>query len=102
MFNWSFLTPMIKWVLRRAVKPDERQRILFVTERELPPEIFAILRLTWYHDNKPHRIDEVVLQEEEGIQDGFVQVIVEALKTGADVSILTEYNAESLGIYANQ
>ena len=66
------------------------------------PEIFAILRLTWYHDNKPHRIDEVVLEEEEGIQDGFAKVIVEALKTGADVSILTEYNAESLGIYANQ
>ena len=102
MFNLCFLTPMIQWVLRRRMKPDERQRVLYVSERELPPEIFAVLRLTWYKDGKPHRINEVILEEEEGIQDGFSEVVVEALKTGADVSILTEYNAASLGIYVDQ
>ena len=100
------IASMLGWLLHRimptAPQEPERQRILYVCEHELPPEVFALVRLTWYHKGKPHRVDEVVLEEEEDMMPGFANVIAEALKAGADVSIQTEYNSESLGIYAAQ
>jgi hypothetical protein len=104
-FRWgivSMLGSLLNRIMPTAPHEPERQRILYVCEHELPPEVFALVRLTWYHKGKVDRVDEVVLEEEEDIMPGFTHVIGEALKAGADVSIQTEYDSESLGIYASQ
>lgn len=104
-FRWgivSMLGSLLNRIMPTAPHEPERQRILYVCEHKLPPEVFALVRLTWYYKGKVDRVDEVVLEEEEDIMPGFTHVIGEALKAGADVSIQTEYDSESLGIYASQ
>lgn len=104
-FRWgivSTLRSLLNRIMPTAPHEPERQRILYVCEHEMPPEVFALVRLTWYHNGKADHVEEIVLEEEEDMMPGFTQVIDEALKAGADVSIQTQYDAKSLGIYATQ
>jgi len=94
---------MIRWlrkVLGMESKPPRKQ-CLHCATKELPDEIFAVIRLSWFKDGKPYEVDEIQLIDN-GDDDfeGFSSVVGEALKAGADVSILTAYDAEDLGIKA--
>jgi hypothetical protein len=95
---------MMKWLKRLFGMKDEleRQRLLFVSKRELPEDTFAIVRLSWFDDDGVHSIDEVKLiyedETEEDMIPQFALIVAEALRGGADVSILTKVEPELLGI----
>lgn len=95
---------MMKWV-RKVLEMShdiERQRLLYVVCRELSPEIFALVRITRYGQRGLLSVNEVkLIYGEEDIDDmipQFAMIVAEALKGGADVSIVTEVDPELLGI----
>lgn len=95
---------MMKWLRKLFGMGNEleRQRLLFVSKRELPEDTFAIVRLSWFDQDGVRTIDEVKLiyedESEEDMIPQFAMIVAEALRGGADVSILTEIEPELLGI----
>ena len=95
---------MMKWLRKLFGMKDElkRQRLLFVSKRELPEDTFAIVRLSWFDQDGVRTVDEVKLiyedETEEDMIPQFAMIVAEALRGGADVSILTEIEPELLGI----
>jgi len=79
-----------------------RQRMLFVSKRPMPEDTFAVVRLSWFNDEGVYSIDEIKLiyedETEEDMIPQFALIVAEALRGGADVSILTEIEPELLGI----
>ncbi len=65
----------------------------------LPQDILAIVRVSWYVDGKPDEVDEIVLMEDgQNGYDAFAAVVSSALQRGANVSIRSGYAAADLGI----
>lgn len=65
----------------------------------LPPEILAIVRLSWYKDGKAAEVDETVLLEDgQNGYEAFAALVGTALANGANVSIRSGYDPEDLGI----
>jgi hypothetical protein len=95
---------MMKWLRKLFGMKDEleRQRMLFVSKRELPEDTFAIVRLTWFTKEGLYDVSEIkLIYEDESAEDmipQFAMIVGEALRGGADVSILTEIEPELLGI----
>lgn len=81
----------------------ERQRMLYVSKRELPEDTFAVVRLSWFSEYGVESIDEIKLiyedQDEEDMIPEFSTIVAQALKSGADVSILTDVEPELLGFF---
>jgi hypothetical protein len=66
----------------------------------LPPEVLAIVRVTWYKDGKADEVDQVTLMEDgQNGYDAFAALVGSALNRGANVSIRSGYAPEDLGIY---
>ena len=101
-FRWRVVS-ILGWMLHRfmpqARNQPERKRVLYVCEHELPAEVFALVRLTWHQQGKANRVDELVLLEDESMMPGFKYEVDRALKAGADVSIQTQYEPASLGLF---
>lgn len=81
---------------------DERQRLLFVSKRQLAEDTFAIVRLSWFDEYGVRRIDEINLiyedETEEDMIPQFAMILADALRGGADVSVITEIEPALLGI----
>jgi len=81
----------------------ERQRMLYVSKRELPEDTFAVVRLSWFSEHGVESIDEIKLiyedQDEEDMIPEFSMIVAQALKSGADVSILTDIEPELLSFF---
>lgn len=101
------LLPMLKaWfnrLMSRPKKPSKRQEsdqgpVVYVYHQDLPEEIFAIVRLTWYRNKMVSSVDEIALIKEDELYEGFPDVLRQALDAGADVSLKTSLDAEILGI----
>ena len=66
---------------------------------QLPDDILAVVRTTWYRDGKPDEVDEITLLEDgQNGFDAFASVVQSALRRGANVSIRSQYKPEELGI----
>ena len=102
----AFLLMIGLWLDRLMGRPkDEPQqqeptkhRLVYVYNQELPEEIFAIVRLTWYRGGKANRVDEVCLIKEDELYSNFSVVLAEAIDAGADITIKTSLDSEVLGI----
>ena len=95
---------MMRWLRKLFGMKDEleRQRMLFVSKRELPDDTFAIVRLSRFTHKGLRDVSEIkLIYEDESADDmipQFAMLVGEALRGGADVSILTEIEPELLGI----
>jgi len=92
---------MMNWIAALqamgASKPRKQQ--LFCAKASLPPDTFAIVRLTWYRRGKPISAEEFSVEHEENESvEALMMLTREALKSGADVSILSCCDPEDLGI----
>ena len=77
-----------------------RKQELDYTISELPDEILAIVRLTYYKDGKADEVDQVTLYEDgQNGYDSFVELVSQALNRGANVSIRSGHRPQDLGIY---
>jgi hypothetical protein len=76
-----------------------RKQELDYTMCNLPDEVLAVIRTTWYKDGKPDEVDEIMLLEDgQNGYEAFAAVVKGALTRGANVSIRSQYKPEQLGI----
>ncbi len=77
-----------------------RKQELDYTVCDLPQEILAIVRTTWYKDGKADEVDQVILYEDgQNGFNAFAALVGSALNRGANVSIRSGYAPEDLGVY---
>ena len=92
---------MMNWIAALmamgASKP--RKQSLTCVKATLSSEIFAIMRLTWYRNGRPFSVEEMSIKHaEEGIEEALLMLVKEALKSGADISMLASCSPQELGI----
>ena len=87
---------LFKLLLMDTRKPRRQQ--LSCCRKELPKDVFAVIRLAWFKNGKPYSVEELKVLEACTDTVAAVQILVhEALKAGADVSVLTECDPTKLG-----
>jgi hypothetical protein len=78
---------------------SSRNSTLDYTVSELPEEILAIVRITWYKNGKADEVDQTVLMEDgQNGYDAFAALVGSSLRRGANVSIRSSYAPQDLGI----
>lgn len=92
---------MMNWIAAihamGARKPRKQQ--LFCSQKELPAHICAVIRLTWHKDGRPVSVEELIVEDILDETVAAVQMLIkEALKAGADVSVLTAQCPKDFGI----
>jgi hypothetical protein len=60
--------------------------------------VVAVLRFSWFRQGKPRSIVEHRLFAEEGCVELLHEALQQALGQGADVSVITPYEPEELGL----
>jgi hypothetical protein len=98
---------LLDWLTDRLVEvmilidpqKSSRNSTLDYTVSDLPEEILAIVRLTWYKQGRADEVDETVLLEDgQDGYDAFAALVGSSLRQGANVSIRSGYKPEDLGI----
>ena len=78
-------------------KPPRRPTLAVVIG-PVPDEVYAIVRLSWFRQGRPFEVEEFQIYECAEALVLFQGSVGQALRMGADVSVMTTYSAESLGI----
>lgn len=80
-------------------EPESRQQVLYYAQTPLKGDLFAVIRVTWHEKGMPIGVVESQLREddEDAIPE-FGQLVGEALRGGADVSIICAEPPEAVGI----
>lgn len=82
---------------KRDPRPPRRPKFTFA-QYPVPPEVHSIIRTTWYKNGKTVEVDEIQLMECPDALDVFHYVCGGALRQGCDVTVLTTYEPEELGV----
>lgn len=97
---------LLDWTTNRLIdlmvmvepRPPRRQELDYHV-CELPDEILAIVRVSWYKNGRADEIDETILYEEgQNGFDAFAALVTSSLRRGANVSISSSYEPRDLGI----
>lgn len=86
---------------RRPKKDDplDRKQLLYYVQQDVGEDAFALVRLTWFAEGKPIGVMETKISDDrEDLIPEFAEIVGEALRGGADVSIMCPEKAEALGI----
>lgn len=75
-----------------------RKPTLGYTVAEIPFELLAVIRVAWYRRGKAYEIEEYQIAECPDAQAQFHYLVGGALRQGADVCVLTQYQPEELGV----
>ena len=96
---------VLAWLFRRGPVPatktkprPPRRPTLAVVIGPVPDEVYAIVRLSWFRQGRPFEVEEFQIYECDEARVLFQGSVGQALRMGADVSVMTTYSAESLGI----
>ena len=97
LLDW-LTSSLVDLMIMIEPKPPRRQELDYHV-CELPEEILAIVRISWYKNGKAHEIDETILYEEgQNGYDAFAALVSTSLRAGANVSIRSGYEPRDLGI----
>ncbi len=103
LFLW--LARSLDWLSRRTTvsttksKPKPPRRpTLAVIIGAVPDDVFAVIRMSWFRQGRPVEVEEFQILECDEAYDMFHGTVGQALRQGADVSVMTTYSPESLGI----
>ncbi|MFN7322917.1 MAG: hypothetical protein ACK5SP_01465 [bacterium] len=97
LLDWT-TSHLIDWMIMLEPKPPRRQELDYHV-CDLPDEILAIVRVSWYKNGRADEIGETVLYEQgEHSYDDFTTLIISSLRAGANVSISSSYQPKELGI----
>jgi hypothetical protein len=75
-----------------------RKPTLGYTVGDIPFELLAVVRVSWYRRGMAYEVEEYKIEESKDAQDQFHYVVGTALRQGADVCVLTQYKPEELGV----
>ena len=96
---------VLAWLFRREPvaqtksKPRPPSRpTLAVIVGTIPADVFAVVRMSWFRKGQPFEVEEFQILECPDATAIFHGTVGQALRLGADVSVVTTYSAETLGI----
>lgn len=75
-----------------------RRPILFIVKGPVPDDMVAVLRFSYFRQGRPRCVEEHSLFDEEGALQLLQMALDTALGQGADVSLITPYEPEELGL----
>jgi hypothetical protein len=78
-------------------KPPRRPT-LAVINAAVPDDVFALIRMSWFKQGRPVEVEEFQIFECDDAYAIFHGTVGQALRQKADVSVITTYSAEALGI----
>ncbi len=81
-------------------EPESRHQILYYAQTPLKGDLFAVIRVTWHEKGKLVGVVEDQLEGSltESVISEFGGIVGEALRGGADVSIICSEPPEAVGI----
>ena len=84
----------------RKVNKHEN-RLLFYRQDELQNEYYAVVRISWFNDGKVCGVTESKIDSYDAdVVMEFSDIVGNALRAGADVSVVCIDDPENLGIHA--
>jgi hypothetical protein len=94
------------WVIWRepVAKPESpqpkrpRKPTLGYTVGDIPFDLLAVVRVQWYRRGRAYEVEEYQIEECPDAHSKFHYMVGTALKQGADVCVLTQYQPEDLGV----
>ena len=106
-----FLWPVkiLAWMLWRnpVAKPEPvppkpfRKPVLAYTVGDIPTELMAVIRIEWLKKGAALEVEEYQIEECPDATAQFTYVVNTALRQGADVCVLTQYQPGDLGVEEN-
>ena len=78
-------------------RPPRRPTLAVITGA-VPDDVFAVVRMSWFRKGQPFEVEEFQILECPDATAIFQGTVGQALRLGADVSVVTTYSAETLGI----
>jgi hypothetical protein len=94
-------TPVIRRppVTKASLKPKPPRRPTFnFVQNVVPDEIHSIIRTTWFKNGRAIEVDQLFLMEDEQATEIFHYLVGGALRQGCDVTVMTTYSPEALGV----
>ncbi len=84
---------------RQPEEPNEPiRRLLFYSQQELQNEFYAVVRVTWFHNGKVCGVTESKIDSYDAdVVIEFSEIVGNALRAGADVSIICIDEPADLG-----
>ena len=95
---------ILAWFFWRDVpvtKPQARhprRPILQYVQTEVPEDVLAVLRFSYFKQGVARKVEEYRLMEDEDCTELLRYVVDHALEQGADVSLLAAYDPEEIGL----
>ena len=86
--------------LRKPKAEEPPSQSFFYSHDKLAHQYFAVIRLTWYLDGKVCAVTEssIAIYDKDVVSE-FTSILNNALKLGADASVVCIEEAQALGIY---
>ena len=75
-----------------------RKPVLGYTVGDIPYELLAVVRIQWYRKGMTYEVEEYQIEECPDARNQFQYIVGTALKQGADVAVLTQYEPAALGV----
>jgi hypothetical protein len=76
-----------------------RQQQLGYVQRPMQSGVLAVIRLTWFLDNRPADVTEFqVIEHGQRAYDQLISAVTTALTQGADVLIMSDVDPEDFGL----
>ena len=81
-----------------AFKKPRKQQLSCV-QGTLPPDLFAIVRVSWFKQGRIYAVEEMNIEDAgDETGDALIMLFKEALKQGADVYSITSCHPADIGI----
>lgn len=87
------------WMSRLRKPNPNRKQLLFFTQDQLEENYFAVIRVTWFAAGEICAVSEAVVYQSdlEAVAE-FSGIVGQALRSGADVSIVCIASSEDVGL----
>ena len=89
------------WLNRSKKRPDEpsRSQLLHYVQADLMDDFFAVVRTTWYSGGAVCAVTECTIDNSDELAlMEFTGIVGDALRSGADVSIICVDSSEAVGL----
>ncbi len=89
----------MSWMSRLRRPNPNRKQLLFFIQDQLKENYFAVVRITWFAAGQICAVNEaVVYQDDLAAIAEFSTIVGEALRGGADVSVVCVAGSEDVGL----
>ena len=93
---WVFWRDPVKSEPLQPKRP--RKPTLGYTVGDIPYELLAVVRVSWFRKGMAYEVEEYQIEESDDAPKQFTYIVGTALRQGADVCVLTQYEPEALGV----